>query len=86
MQGMTRDKLEEASLSCVLFKKYFLDDKRAEGSVSESDLEQMRATVMSTLDFTQPLLILKRKGDILSKIYSKQGKNEDLLKLLAEWA
>jgi hypothetical protein len=50
MEGMKQNKLEEASLSCVLFKKYFLDDKRAEG-VSEGDLEMMRTTVMSTLDF-----------------------------------
>ena len=41
---------------------------------------------MGGLDFNQPLMILKRKGDILSKIYAKQGKNEDLLKLLVEWA
>jgi hypothetical protein len=32
------------------------------------------------------LTILKRKGDIISKIYAKQGKNEDLLKMLVEWS
>lgn len=29
---------------------------------------------------------MKRKGDIISKIYAKQNKSEDLLKLLVEWA
>ena len=69
----------------MLFKKYFLDDRRAESMTAE-DLEQMRATIMNTLDFNQPLIILKRKGDIISKIYAKQGRNEDLLKMLVEWA
>ena len=42
---------------------------------------------MGTLDFnTQTLALLKRKGDVISKIYAKQNKNEDLLKLLVEWA
>lgn len=38
------------------------------------------------MDFNQPLTLLKRKGDIISKIYSKQNKNEDLLKMLVDWA
>jgi hypothetical protein len=46
----------------------------------------MKTTVMATLDFSQPMKLLKRKGDIISKIYSKQEKNEDLLKLMVEWA
>ena len=85
LEGMKKDNLEIASLACVLFKKYFLDDRRAEG-ISGDDLETMKTTIMSTLDFTQPLMLLKRKGDIISKIFSKQNKNEDLLKMLIEWA
>ena len=38
------------------------------------------------MDFNQPLTLLKRKGDIISKIYAKQNKSEDLLKLLVDWA
>jgi hypothetical protein len=29
---------------------------------------------------------LKRKGDIMAKLFAQQNKNEDLLKLLVEWA
>lgn len=47
---MKNEKLEVASLSCVLLKKYFLDDRRSEGMTND-DLEQMRTTVMGTLDF-----------------------------------
>jgi len=32
------------------------------------------------------MLLLKRKGDVLAKIYSLRGENEALLKLVAEWA
>jgi hypothetical protein len=45
----------------------------------------MRQAVMASLDFNQPLLLLKRKGDLLSKIHSLQNSNEDLLKLLVSW-
>ena len=42
---------------------------------------------MGTLDFNnQGVSLLKRKGDVLSKIFAKQQKSEDLLKLLVEWA
>ena len=85
LEGMKKDNLEVASLACVLFKKYYLDDRRAE-SISVDDLETMKSTIMGTIDFAQPLTLLKRKGDIISKIFSKQNKNEDLLNLLIEWA
>lgn len=68
-----------------MYKKLFLDDSRSEG-LSESDLEIMKTTIMGTMDFSQSLTLLKRKGDIISKIFAKQNKSEDLLKMLVEWA
>lgn len=69
-----------------MYKKMFLDDERS-NSISFEDLELMKTTVMNTMDFnSHSLLLLKRKGDIISKIYAKQNKSEDLLKLLVEWA
>ena len=50
MNGMQNQSLELATLSCVLFKKYFLDDRRSEG-VNDADLEQMKTNILSTLDF-----------------------------------
>jgi hypothetical protein len=38
VNGMQNQNLEIASLSCVLLKKYFLDDRRSE-NISETDLE-----------------------------------------------
>ena len=47
----------------------------------------MKGEVLATIDFNgNSLQVLKRKGDLISKIYSKQDKSEDLLKLLVEWA
>lgn len=81
--GMKTEKQEIAQLSCVLFKKFFLDGTQ---QLSTEDLETMKDTIMNTIDFNQPLPLLKRKGDIISKIYSKQNKNEDLLKLIIDWS
>jgi hypothetical protein len=82
--NLKSEKIEVAQVSCVLFKKYFLDN--SEG-ISSTDFDQMLQVVMDSLDFkTQPLLLLKRKGDIISKIFTLQNKNEDLLKLLVGWA
>lgn len=84
ISNMSSDKVEVAQISCILFKKYFLEN--AEG-VSDTDFELMKQAVLNSLDFkTQPILLLKRKGDVISKIYSLQGKNEDLLTLLVQWA
>ena len=69
-----------------MYKKLFLDDSRA-NDLSTSDLEMMKTSIMQTIDLgNQPLTLLKRKGDILSKVYAKLNQNEDLLKLLVEWA
>ena len=84
MTNMKSEQTEVAQISCVLFKKYFLEN--SEG-VSSDDLTQMQEAVRASLNFaTQPLLLLKRKGDVLAKIYALRGDNETLLKLLVEWA
>lgn len=72
-----------AQMSCVLFKKYFLDN--TEG-ISEADFEVMRVAVLESVDFTQPMSLLKRKGDLLSKLSMLQDKNTELLGTLVQWA
>ena len=68
MSNMRSAETEVAMISCVLFKKYFLDN--SEG-ITQGDYEQMKQAVMDSLDFkSQPILLLKRKGDVLSKIFS----------------
>jgi hypothetical protein len=68
-----------------MYKKLFLDDSRADELTSE-DLEMMKTAVMSTMDFSQNMTLLKRKGDIISKIFAKQNRSEELLKHLVDWA
>jgi len=71
-----------ATLCCVLLKKYFLD-LRAEANLTAEDLEQLKNAVEGSLDFdNQPLVLLKRKGDVLSKIYSKLEKKDVFVQYL----
>jgi len=47
----------------------------------------MRSAIMDSLNFAAGNnQVLKRKGELLSKIYARQSKSEDLLKLLVQWA
>ena len=73
---------EVATLCCVLLKKYFLDI-RAQAELSAADLEQLKSAIESSLDFDgQPMVLLKRKGDVLSKIYSKLEKKDVFVQYL----
>ena len=69
-------------MSCVLLKKYFLD-LRAQAELSATDLEQLKSAIEGSLDFEgQPMVLLKRKGDVLSKIYSKLEKKDVFVQYL----
>lgn len=60
-------------------------DVRAQSNLSESDLESLRSAIMNTIEFDkQPLSLLKRKGDIIARIYSKLGKTQELLVYLVQ--
>ena len=81
---MSSEKADVAQIACVLFKKYFLDN--TEG-VNPSDYAAMQEAVLQSLDFkNQNMVLLKRKGDFISKVFTLQNKNEQLLSLLVEWA
>ena len=84
VQNLRNESEDVAQIACVLFKKYFLDN--TEG-VQPDDYEQMKKAVLESLDFSaQSLLTLKRKADLLAKIFKLQEQSEQLLKLLVEWA
>lgn len=47
----------------------------------------MKKAVLESLDFNkQSLLTLKRKADLLAKIFKLQNQSEQLMKLLVDWA
>ena len=84
MSNLSNDNEEITQISCVLFKKYFLDDTK---DVNPEDYEKMKQAVLESLDFNkQSLLTLKRKADLLAKIYKLQEQSELLMTLLVEWA
>ena len=74
-------------MACVLFKKYFLDRADAK-DLPAADLEQMRATIIESINFGQKFMTLKRKAEIVSKIYFLQDASESLLQLIGSsgWA
>ena len=73
---------EVATLCCVLLKKYFLDI-RATASLTPEDLESLKTAIEGSLDFeNQPIVLLKRKGDVLSKIYSKLERKDVFVQYL----
>lgn len=82
---MKAEEQQIAQLSALMYKKLFLDDSRSE-SLSHADLQMMKESIMNTVSFSQNISLLKRKGDILSKIFAKLKQSEELLKLLVNWA
>ena len=74
---------QTAQMACVLFKKYFLDN--TEG-FDPSNFEQMGTAVIESIDPSQPMVLLKSKGDLISKICMLQGKSDELLAMLQKWA
>lgn len=87
IDGMKGADAQIAQLAALMYKKLFLDDAAIADKISVDDLESMKQSVMSTIDFSsQTIQLLKRKGEIISKIYSKQQRSEELLNLLVQWA
>jgi hypothetical protein len=71
IEGMKNSADQNISqLAALMYKKLFLDDARVD-QLSSEDLEMMKGAVMSTMDFSQNMTLLKRKGDIISKIFAK---------------
>lgn len=48
---MKSQKPEVAQLSCLMYKKMFLDDAQTASTLSIDDLEVMKNQIMGTLDF-----------------------------------
>ena len=70
VQSLQTEDQQIAQLAAIVYKKQFLDDARSE-SLSAGDLEHMKSSIMATIDFSQNITLLKRKGDIISKIFTK---------------
>ena len=85
IEAMSSQDQQINSLAGILYKKMFLDDARSD-QISPADLEIMKNTVIQTLDFSHNQTVLKRKAEILSKIFNKLKKSEELLQLLVQWA
>ena len=75
-----------ATMSCICLKKYYLDIQAA-AQLDSGDLETFKQAIVASLDFSsQTMSLLKRKGDVLSKIYSKLEQNGEFLTKLVAYA
>ena len=53
--------------------------------LSDADMTQLLQSVTETFDFdSQPLLLLKRKGEVLAKLYSRLGQQTQFIQFLAQ--
>lgn len=76
-------------MSCVLLKKYFLDSRATPDfqptELSASDIQSLLESVIHSCEFdSQPLLLLKRKCEVLAKLYSKLGQQDLFIQMLAQ--
>ena len=87
ISGLSAEQPEAiATMSCICLKKYYLDIK-ATAQLDSGDLETFKQAIVASLDFTsQTMSLLKRKGDVLSKIYSKLQQNGEFLTKLVAYA
>ena len=83
---MNSGNVQVAMLCLVMLKKYFLDP-RAATQLEPAQLEQLREAIQASIEFVeQPIQLLKRKADVLSKVYWKLGKNQELVGFIAQAA
>ena len=77
LQGVSKEQPAEVQMiACVILKKYFLDPL-AKIQLPAADLESIKTAIQESVDISsQSLLVLKRKADILSKIFSKLEQNQ----------
>jgi hypothetical protein len=79
------DKPEVATMCCVLLKKYFLD-KRAQSQMATPDLMMLLQAMQNSIQQNtadQPLSLLKRKGDVMTRVYMLLNKCTELVSMLA---
>lgn len=82
-QGLSQSSSQDQAMyACALLKKYFLD-ATSKSSLTPSDLEILKQAILASIDFpSEPLVLLKRKCDLLSKIFSKLEQNTHFVQYL----
>jgi len=82
--GMGKDvPAEQSVMACVLLKKYFVGPLVTNCTLSSAELEQIKAAVEGSFDFdSQPMLQLRSKADVLSKVYEKLNQSAQFFRSL----
>lgn len=75
--------------ACMLLKKTYLDDRTEEKALqqlSEEQLQGLKQTIGSSINFDQPTNLLRRKAEVVCKLYKKSANYGELIQMLQSWA
>jgi hypothetical protein len=76
----------EKALACVMFKKYYLDDRKEEKALEQITPQQVaeaKAALKASLNFTQDNLhLLRRKAEILCKFHRREESHAELVQYI----
>ena len=77
-------------LACLLLKKFFLDDRKEEAELEQITLEEVsliKQKLKDSLDVaSEPMNLLRRKAEIICKLYKRAGSYGGLVEQVASLA
>lgn len=80
---LSAEQLNLKVLACVLLKKYYLDDRAEEKQLEQITpemIQTLKVQLQSSLNFeTEPINLLRRKAEIICKLYKKTDTYAELI-------
>lgn len=77
------------ALACLLFKKFYLDDRKTEEGLeqlSAEDITSTKNTFKQLLNMEEPMSLLRRKAEIICKVHRKEESYAELVQSLQQLA
>jgi importin-5 len=82
-QSIDTDSLTIRTLACILLKKLYLDDRTEEEKcvqLNPDELATLRNKIENQIDMEkEPMTLIRRKAEIICKLYKKQGDYSELI-------
>ena len=77
------------ALACLLFKKFYLDDRKSEEGLEQLNAEDItltKNTFKQLLNMEEPMSLLRRKAEVLCKVHRKEESYAELVQSLRQLA
>ena len=74
-------------MGAVILKKFFLDKRKEEEGLwqlSNEEFRQLKDFMLGSIDFSQPMLFLKKKADIITACYREIESYPELIQQLVQ--